>query len=473
MSFARAEEPKAEPVSDVIAKVGDQTITFSEINTALNSSAIVGVSVPALGTPDRDTVRITLLDRFVSANLLYLDARKQGLDQDPAYRREVERFDNAILAGLYQQRQLTGAISVSEEEIQAFYKDNIVAGTELTPDLRMTIESALRRGKVKQQQAEARKHVRDGVEVVVHEENLAIDGDAGRPDTVSLADIDGEPVTWGEVKDRIIRAGKGAVIADPLASEQDARRHALDIEIDLHITAKKAHAAGLDQDPLFKARTGEFHKTRLINLHRDRLLEGMEPTDQELKAYYEANKAAIMQPEARKVQMVVLKTSEEADEIKAKIDAGELTMYQAARDHSIAPKAKDDLGEVGWVYQGDTVPALDAAIFALGPGEISNPVETPAGWQIVTVQDVQAARYTDFNDAATHKLTRRKYLDEKLSDYVVNLRKNEFTVEVYQDVLVRLAQQEADMVKALAEKGEQPGSETEKRLGELQKLIKP
>ena len=36
---------------DVIASVGDQLVTFGEINTMLNSSAIVGLSIPALGTP--------------------------------------------------------------------------------------------------------------------------------------------------------------------------------------------------------------------------------------------------------------------------------------------------------------------------------------------------------------------------------------------------------------------------------------
>ena len=85
-------EPQAAAVDDVIAKVGDQTITFSEINTALNSSAIVGLSIPALGTPQRDTARIILLDRFVSANLLYLDALKQGVDKDPGYQRRSTAF---------------------------------------------------------------------------------------------------------------------------------------------------------------------------------------------------------------------------------------------------------------------------------------------------------------------------------------------------------------------------------------------
>ena len=101
LASAADADSRAAVVDDVIAKVGDQTITFSEINTALNSSAIVGISIPAVGTPERDSARIILLDRFVSANLTYLDALKQGADKDPAYQKVITRFSNAILAGLY------------------------------------------------------------------------------------------------------------------------------------------------------------------------------------------------------------------------------------------------------------------------------------------------------------------------------------------------------------------------------------
>ena len=68
---------------DVIARVGDQTITFGEINTALNSAAVVGVSIPTFGTPERDIVRMTLLDKLISANLIYLDALDLGVDKEP------------------------------------------------------------------------------------------------------------------------------------------------------------------------------------------------------------------------------------------------------------------------------------------------------------------------------------------------------------------------------------------------------
>jgi parvulin-like peptidyl-prolyl isomerase len=197
----------------------------------------------------------------------------------------------------------------------------------------------------------------------------------------------------------------------------------------------------------------------------------MEPTDKVLRAYYEENRNRFMVPEARKIQMVVVKTREEAEKIKERIEAGEITLYEAARDYSIAPNAKQDLGEIGWVNQGAAASVLDKTIFSLEPGKVGGPVESPTGWDLVAVQEVSGAKYTDFDDEATRKLIRRRYLHETMDKYTADLRKNEFPVEVYQDKLVQLAQQEADMVKSLAERAKQPGSVTQERIKEMQKLV--
>ena len=465
-------DSKAAVVDDVIAKVGDQTITFSEINTALNSSAIVGISIPAVGTPERDSARIILLDRFVSANLTYLDALKQGADKDPRYQKAITRFSNATLAGLYRKNEQAGEIPVTDEEIQAYYKKNVAKDTELTEDVRLQIESTLRRQKFHERLATANKSLRDGVKVVVHPENLAIEDDQTRVDNTPLAEVGPETITWGEISDRIISAGKGATMQDPSASEDQARRDALERVIDLRIMVQKAKAAGLEADPLYQKRMQELQKTLLTNMYREQLLKTMEPSDKELRAYYEANRERFVVPETRKLQIVVVKTKEEADDLKGKIEAGEMTMYQAAQDHSIAPSARKNLGEVGWVNKGEVAPALNEVVFALKPNEVGGPVEAPAGWELVKVLEMKEAKFTDFNDDATRKLTRRKYLEHKLDEYTTELRKNQFPVVVYQDRLVQLEQQEADMVKSLQEKAKQPGSVTEKRIEEYQKLLK-
>ena len=86
----------AQQPEDTIARVGDQTITYSELTTMLNSSALVGLSVPALGTPKRSQVMITLLDKVISANLLYLDALEQGTDGKAPYTTDMKHFEEAV-----------------------------------------------------------------------------------------------------------------------------------------------------------------------------------------------------------------------------------------------------------------------------------------------------------------------------------------------------------------------------------------
>jgi parvulin-like peptidyl-prolyl isomerase len=468
---AVTEAPKAAVANDVIAKVGDQAVTFNQINTMLNSTAVVGVSVPALGTPERDTARIVVLDKVISANLLYLDAKRQGLDKDPAYQRQLQNFSNGMLAGQYHRRFMAGEITVSEEEVQAFFTETMVPDTEMTDDLHTQIEATLRKRKLHERLAAQRGELRKGLEVDVYTGNLDPAGDDARADDVVMAKIGEEVISWGDVKTTLIAAGKGAIAMDPLAMESDARLPTLQTEIDKRIMAQKAREAGLDKDPLYRSRFNEFQKTRLVNMHRANLAREREPSDEQLQAYYEANRMDIMQVEMRKTQDVVVKTREEADPLKAKIESGELTMFQAAADYSIAPGAKQQLGEVGWVAEGRAQPALNEAIFNLGPGELGGPVESTEGWHLLKVLDVSDAKFDNFDDKETQKLARRRYIHDQLDVYVMDLRKNNFTVEVYEDNLVRLAQKEADMVARLTEQAAQPGSRTEQRVEELQKLI--
>jgi parvulin-like peptidyl-prolyl isomerase len=470
-AVAVAEEPEAAVTGDVIARVEDQAITFNQLNTMLNSSAVVGVSVPALGTPERDTARIVVLDKVISANLLYLDAKRQGLDQDPGYQRELRDFSNGLLAGQYYRKYMAGEIPVSEAEVQAFFKETMVPDTEMTEDLHTQIEATLRKRKLHERITAQRETLREGLEINLYSGNMSPAGDAERADDAPVADIGEEVITWGEVRTTLIAAGKGATALDPLAMEDDARLAALQNEIDQRIMARKAREAGLDTDPLYQARLNEFQKTRLVNLHRARLAEEKDPSQEQLKAYYEANRNRIMQVEMRKIQEVVVKTRAEAEALKAKIESGELTLFQAAADYSIAPGAKQQLGEVGWVAAGRAQPALDELIFKLGPGELGGPAESTEGWHLVKVLDVSDAKFDDFEDAATQKLTRRRYIHDQLDTYVMGLRQDDFEVEVYEDNLVRLAQKEADMIARLTEQAAQPGSRTERRVEELKKLI--
>jgi parvulin-like peptidyl-prolyl isomerase len=459
-TVAKPKTVATEPL-DVIARVGDQTITFSEINTMINSSAIVGLSMPELGSPERDAVRITLLDKMISANLLYLDALQEGVDQEPEYQQAVERFSDAILANLYRSKYLVGDIDVTDQEIEDFYQNNIIAGTEFTDELKTGIEATIRKNHVKARTATMRVRLREGHKTSINVTDLDPGDDQVRSDDDVVAELDGVPITWGEVRPAMQRT-------HTLRSTQ-ARIKALEDTIDTRIMSQKAKEDGLTQGPVYRARFGEFSKTRLINIHREKLLESWQPTEEEIRTYYEANKDRIIVKEMRKVQMLVVKTKEEAEVLKQQIGANEITFHKAVADHSIVPDAGKTLGQIGWVPEGSGFPELDEVTFMLEPGEIGGPVQSPAGWHVVRVLDQRDAQHKNIADEQTKKKVRKMLLDDKHDEYVINLRKEAFPVEVDEEKLSKFSQQEIDWYQEMLQKAQKSPEEVIEQIERLRK----
>ena len=425
---------------DVIAKVGDQSITFSQIDTMINSSDVAGMPIPVPGTRARNDTRLLVLDKVISANLLYLDALRNGMQDDPAYRRDVERFSAAMLGSMYW-RNLDKDIRVTDEEVRNFYKGNIAKGTPFTPAVRNSIEARLREQRFKARQADREARLREGVHVAIDASKLDPKADASRAGTDVVARVDGETITWGELQSQLASVRNGG--------SQAARRAVLNELIDLRIAIRKARAGHLDRDATYLAQVDEFRKVHLIVAYKAKLLPKLQPTDPEVRKYFEDNKAKIQVPESRKIQMVVLKTQAQADDVKRQIQAGKISIYEAASRFSIDPNAKLTLGEFGWVARGSGFGALDRLTFSLKPDELGGPVQSPAGWHLVKVLAVRDARLQSVDDKDTWTATRNMLWRERRDRYVADLRiKHVFPVTVYTERFQRIVRQEEQGIKA-------------------------
>jgi parvulin-like peptidyl-prolyl isomerase len=455
----------------VVARVGDEVITFSQLNTMLNSSAMVGLSIPALGTPERNQVMITLLDKVISANLLYLDAKKQGADRLTSYVSDMKKFEDAVLVTMYRSDVLIGDVPVSEEEVIAYYNSNISPETELNDDTKLAIEAMIRKQRFTELKNSMRERLRAGTDIKINEDVLSIKSDDGRSDSDIVASIADKRITWGDVKVPMRGADHRASQAEFYLDNDEERLARLQEYIDNTLMADKAYEAGMNKVPEFIERTAEYRKTRLINVHRSNLIKKWQPSDDELKTAFVDNMDKISIPETRKVQMVVVASKEEAESIKSEIDSGKITMFQAAQQYSLDPNAKITLGEMGWVSQGTGFKELDDFTFNLEPEVVSDPVESPAGWHLVKVLDVNDAQFQSFDDPQVRNLTLRLYMQQKFNDYVVELRKNQFEVAVFEDELNRNFQKEADYIAALTLKSKEQGSVTEQRIEDMQKWM--
>jgi hypothetical protein len=426
---------------DLLARVGDRAITFPQLNTQLNSTAVVGLSTPALGTPERRTVMLTLLDKAISVNLLYLDAIDKNVQESPMFRQEMQIYTDGMLAGLYRKHYLRSADSVSESEMAEYIDKHFAKSFKMDKKMRPLIEAKIRKQKYLERKRGLREHLYAGMDVKIYAERLEINEDNSRSDNQVIAEYGDVSMTWGESKKHLTTLNN--------TTDMERRLKTLNELIDNRLLTKKALQAGMQQNPAFLNALEEFKNTRLVNQHRNALAQTVQPSEDEVREYYSEHRNRIAFNEHRKLQMVVVEDERLADEIMSKLEKGEMTIYQAAMNHSIDPRAEQTLGDFGWVEEGSGFPALDELAFSLEVGELGGPVETPAGWHIVVATDQRSSKYTDINDPDTQQQTRRLLLKQRLDEYVINLRRqNRHPVLVYEENLNRLLLQEAQWIAA-------------------------
>jgi peptidyl-prolyl cis-trans isomerase SurA len=80
-------------------------------------------------------------------------------------------------------------------------------------------------------------------------------------------------------------------------------------------------------------------------------------------------------------------------------------------------------GDLGWLYQGDTVPDFERAMDALKPGEVSAPVHSPFGWHLIQVLERKNAEPGDERKRLmARQALRERKSDEAYEDWLRQLR---------------------------------------------------
>lgn len=122
---------------------------------------------------------------------------------------------------------------------------------------------------------------------------------------------------------------------------------------------------------------GTFSQDYFRGLVRLMLLEGKLQNEVILKD-------KVFEAEMVNARHILVETSELADEIIAKLNAGE-DWDALAAEHSLDTGNKDSGGALGWFGKGMMVAPFEEAAFATNPGEISQPVKTDFGYHIIAV----------------------------------------------------------------------------------------
>jgi peptidyl-prolyl cis-trans isomerase D len=142
--------------------------------------------------------------------------------------------------------------------------------------------------------------------------------------------------------------------------------------------------------------TPEQVKVDYIELSLGSIKDSIEVDESEIEARYQDNLAAYTTPEFRDASHILITVDEDTDDatalqqvedIRARIQAGE-SFAALAKEFSQDPGSAADGGSLGEVGRGEMVPTFEAALFALQPNEISEPVKTGFGWHLIQLHSI-------------------------------------------------------------------------------------
>ena len=148
-------------------------------------------------------------------------------------------------------------------------------------------------------------------------------------------------------------------------------------------------------------------KVDFIELSLDKIAKNISIAEDQLREKYEQSMEQMTTPETRTASHILLTVDDGADDaavkqkildIKKRIEDGE-DFAAVAKETSQDPGSASDGGDLGDIGRGDMVPPFEEALFAMKPGEISDPVKTQFGWHIIKLVSVQGGTTKTFEQA--------------------------------------------------------------------------
>lgn len=182
-------------------------------------------------------------------------------------------------------------------------------------------------------------------------------------------------------------------------NETDRAAFLLQSVIDMKLMAVAAREAGLDADPLFQARLA-FQEAQLLQEEYGRKIANDAVTPEALQTAYDAYVADLIDKVERRFNHLLAPNRETADAAVADIRAGKSFADVAAGIPADGTVNRNI--DIGYVVREDLAPLLADAAFALAePGQVTDPIATEYGWQVlqlVEIRPAQPAPLADMSD---------------------------------------------------------------------------
>ena len=150
-----------------------------------------------------------------------------------------------------------------------------------------------------------------------------------------------------------------------------------------------------EREPEFKAELARVKEDLLVNYAVNKAVSSVRVTDAEAKEFFDAHPEQFAGEKTVNASHILVADEAQANEILAKINAGEITFEDAAKQYSSCPSSAEGgcLGDFG---HGQMVPEFDQACFSMAEGEIAGPVQTQFGFHLIKLNKINEAQPMQF-----------------------------------------------------------------------------
>ena len=201
--------------------------------------------------------------------------------------------------------------------------------------------------------------------------------------------------------------------------------------------------------------TAEKVRVEYVELSAAALKSDEEPSEEELREFYDANQGQFSVAEERQASHILIQLEEGADEaavtaarkkaedLVTRLKAGE-SFESLAKENSDDPGSAEMGGDLGYFGRGLMEPDFEEVAFSLKLGEVSEPVLTPFGYHIIKVTGIREKETKPFADVR----------DEILAQF-----QNDAAERAYFELAEKLTNQAYEMPDSLSETADELGLE--------------
>lgn len=199
----------------------------------------------------------------------------------------------------------------------------------------------------------------------------------------------------------------------PYLSNPQFREQCLEQLIALHMFAKNGEEMKLEETEEFKKLVENARRDILAQMAMRETLKDVVVSEEEIEAYYEANKQHFTKGDTVSAKHILTDSEEKCNSILESITTGEKEFETAAKEFSTCPSGAKggDLGEFG---RGQMVKEFEDAAFAAEIGHVVGPVKTQFGYHLIKVEKKNEAIVASLEEVK--ETIRRTLLQQKQNE---------------------------------------------------------